>query len=123
MQPVGADRQIRRPEDDAIAGFALRDNLRTRNDFSAQGERGSLLKFSPRGLTRANHDRLIEKPVRYPNWQGVEDDFQRRGVRHMAVTLTVDKFGLDSEVCSLGEKVHSARALHATVSDVAKLSR
>jgi len=41
----------------------------------------------------------------------------------MTVTLTVDKFGLDSEVCSLGEKVHSARALHATVSDVAKLSR
>jgi hypothetical protein len=54
-----------------------------------------------------------------PSWQGVEDDFQRRGVRHMAVTLTVDKFGLDSEVFSFGEKVHSARRLHATVGDVA----
>src|ERR1035437_2032531 len=68
--------------------------------FGTHRERGSLLKFSPRGLTRANHDRLIEKPVRYPNWQGVEDDFQRRGVRHMVATLTVDKFGLDSEVFS-----------------------
>jgi hypothetical protein len=37
----------------------------------------------------------------------------------MAVTLTVDKFGLDSEVFSFGEKVHSARRLHATVGDVA----
>jgi hypothetical protein len=27
----------------------------------------------------------------------------------MAVTLTIEKFGLDSEVSSLGEKVHSAR--------------
>jgi hypothetical protein len=33
----------------------------------------------------------------------------------VAVTLTVHKFGLDSEVFSLGEKVHSARGLHATL--------
>jgi hypothetical protein len=37
----------------------------------------------------------------------------------MAVTLTVDKFGLDPEVFSLSEKVHSARCLHATVTSVA----
>src|SRR3981189_3883242 len=41
----------------------------------------------------------------------------------MKVTLTVDKFGLDPEVFSFGEKVHSARRLHATVRGVAKLSR
>ena len=58
---------------------------------------------------------LAEKPVRHPDRQGIEDDFQRLGVRHMAVTLTVHKFGLDSQFGSLGEKVHSARCLHATV--------
>jgi hypothetical protein len=38
----------------------------------------------------------------------------------MPVTLTVDKFGLDSEVFGFGEKVHSARGLHATVRIVAE---
>jgi hypothetical protein len=32
----------------------------------------------------------------------------------MAVTLTVHKFGLDSEGFGSGGKVHSARCLHAT---------
>ena len=41
----------------------------------------------------------------------------------MAVTLTVDKFGLDSQVFGFGEKVHSARGLHATAGAVAKFSR
>ena len=41
----------------------------------------------------------------------------------MLVTLTVDKFGLDSEVFGLGEKVHSARCLHATGWIVAKFLR
>jgi hypothetical protein len=49
--------------------------------------------------------------------QGIEDDPQRCFVCHMAVTLTVDKIGLDSGVSSFGEKVHSARGLHATISD------
>jgi hypothetical protein len=29
--------------------------------------------------------------------QGVEDDFECDSIRHMPVTLSVDKFGLDSE--------------------------
>ena len=41
----------------------------------------------------------------------------------MAVTLTVDKFGLDSEVFGLGKEVHSARCLHATGWIVAKFLR
>src|SRR5258706_13879471 len=48
---------------------------------------------------------------------------RRGGTRHMPVALTVDKFGLDFEVFSFGEKVHSARGLHATAGDVAKFSR
>jgi hypothetical protein len=41
----------------------------------------------------------------------------------MAVTLTVDIFGLDTQVFGFGEKVHSAHSLHATVWTVAKFSR
>ena len=49
---------------------------------------------------------------------------QRRRVRHVPVTLTIDKFGLDPEFGSFGEKVHSARRLHATMQEsVAKFSR
>ena len=77
MQAVRADRQIRRPDNDAISGFALRDNLKTRNDFPAQRKPGSLLDFGLQGLSRPEHHRLIEKPVRYPQRQGIEDDFQR----------------------------------------------
>jgi hypothetical protein len=33
----------------------------------------------------------------------------------MPVTLTVHEFGLDSQFPGFGEKVHSARGLHATV--------
>ena len=97
MQPVRSDRQIRRPGDDAIAGLALRDNLKTGNDFPAQRECGSLFEFGLRRLTGPDHHRLAEKPVRGSNRQGIEDDFQRGCICHMPVTLTVDKFGLDSQ--------------------------
>src|SRR6202022_1009972 len=85
--------------------------------------RGSLVQLSPRGPTGPDHHRLFEKPVRNANRQGIEDDLQRGFVRHMAVTLTVDKFGLDPQVFGFGEKVHSARGLHATVGAVAKFFR
>jgi hypothetical protein len=51
------------------------------------------------------------------NRQGIEDDPERGCVCHMPVTLTVDKFGLDSGVFSSDEKVHSARGLHSTLGD------
>ena len=114
MQPIGADRQILRPVDDAVTGLAFRDNHKTGKDFPAQRERGSLLQLGLRRPARPDHHRPAEKPVRRPNRHGIDNDFQRRGIRHMLVTLTVDKFGLDSEVYGLGKKVHSARCLHAT---------
>src|SRR4029453_804817 len=123
MQPVRTDRQIRGPGDDAAIGFALRDNLKTGNDFPAQRKRGSVAQFGPRGPAGANHHRLLKKSVRCPYRKGIENDLQRLSVRHMAVTLAVEEFGLDSEVFSLAVKGHSARCLHATVSDVAKFSR
>ena len=53
MQPVRTDRQIRRPDDDAIIGFALCDNLKTRNDFPAQRKRGSVAQFGSHGSARS----------------------------------------------------------------------
>src|SRR6266849_10488184 len=98
MQPVRTHSQIRRPDDDAIGGLALRDNLKTRHDFPAQRQGSGLAELSRRWLTGPNHHRLVEKPVPCSNRQRIDDDFQRRGTRPTAVTLTVDKFGLDSEV-------------------------
>ena len=123
MQPVRADRQIRGPANDAIMGFAPCDNLKTRNDFPARRKRGSVAQFGPRGSAGADHHRLLKKSVGFPYRKGIENDLQCLGVRHMAVTLAVQEFGLDSEVFSCGVKVHSARCLHATVTDVAKFSR
>jgi hypothetical protein len=123
MQPVGADRQIGRPGDIPFAGLALRDNLKSGGDFPSQRERGSLAEFSLRGPAGPDHHRLRQKPVGGAYRQGIEDDLQRDDISHMAVTLAVDKFGLDSEVFSSFEWVHSARRLHATVGDVANFSR
>ena len=75
------------------------------------------------GLPRLHHDRPIQKTVRGPDRQGVKDDLERRRLRHVPVALTVDKFGLNPEFGSFGEKVHSARCLHATMRGVAKFSR
>ena len=113
--PVGAGRQILRPDEVAVAGLAFRDNLKIRNDFPAQRERGSVAEFGPRGLAGPDHHRPTEKPVWHPDRQGIENDLKRGCVRHMPVTLTVDKFGLDSQLLSFGEKVHWARRLHATL--------
>jgi hypothetical protein len=55
--------------------------------------------------------------------QGIKDDLERRRLRHVPVTLTVYKIGLNTEFGSSGEKVHSARCLHATMQSVAKFSR
>jgi len=51
-------------------------------------------------VTGPNHHRFAEKPVWDADRQGVEDDFQCGRIRHMAVTLTVDKFGLDTHLFS-----------------------
>ena len=122
MQPVDADRQIRRPDDDAIVGLAFGDNLNARNDFPAQRERGGLAELGPRRLPDRTTTGLVQKPVRRRGRQGIEDDFQRGRVRHMAVTLTVDKFGLNSQFSGFGEKVHSARGLHATGQETSRNS-
>ena len=52
--------------------------------------------------------------------QGIEDDFERFCVRHTALTLTVQKFGLNSPGFSFCEKVHSARGLHATIVETSR---
>ena len=77
MQPVGADGQIRRPEDSAITGLTLGDNLNSRNDFPAQRERRDRADLGSRGLPRPHHDSLIQKPVGNAHRQGIQDDSQR----------------------------------------------
>ena len=100
MQPVGALGQI-------LAGQTMtrsrvspsRDNLHARNDFPAQRERGGLAEF---GLARAGR---TGPPPPGPATGGVRRTgrasrmiFSAACIRHMAVTLTVQEFGLDSEV-------------------------
>ena len=123
MQPIRTIRQIRRPGDKALAGLALRDNFGTRGDFPAHGERGRPAELVPRGLTGPHNHRLIKKMAGCPGRQGVDDDFQRRFIGHTTVTLTVQIFGLDSQLFGFGKKVHSARSLHATGQDVTKFFR
>jgi hypothetical protein len=47
--------------------------------------------------------------------EGVQDNFERGGIRHTAVTLTVQELGLDSQGFGLSKKVHSAHTLHANI--------
>ena len=123
MQPVRSGGQVHRPCNSAIPDLALRDNLKTGNDFPLQRQCDSVAKFGPSGLPRPQHDRPIQETVRGPDRQGVKDDLERCRLRHVPVALTVYKFGLNPEFGSFGEKVHSARCLHATRRGVAKFSR
>ena len=75
-----------------------------------------------RGPTGPNHHGRVEKPVRDGSRQGVDNDLQRGRVRDMPVTLTVHEFGLDTQFFGFGEKVHSARGLHATAGAVRRNS-
>src|SRR5258708_7164346 len=103
-------------------GGACRDDLRTKGYFPVQWKCGSIAQFGPRVLAQPHHDRAVDKPVRRPDRHGVDDDLQRRGVGGVAVTLTIEKFGLDSEFGGFGKKVHWARGLHATLGGVANMS-
>jgi hypothetical protein len=63
----------------------------------------------------ANHDRVADQRSRSLWRQGIQDDFERGGVRHTAVTLAVQELGLDSLGFGLSKKIHSARTLHANI--------
>ncbi len=92
---IGADRQIRRPGDGAAFGLAIDNNLMASNDFPAHRKRGSLPQPAPGGLARSDHHGPLQQPARHFGRQRIEDDLQGGVVRHMAVTLPIDKFGLD----------------------------
>ena len=123
LQPVVALRQIRRPNDDGLSGFAPRDNLKIRNDFPAQRERGGGLERGPPRKARPDDHNPVEKAVRRRRREGVDNELQRGLARHAVVTESVDKTGLNPQIVGFGEKVHSARGLHATAEAVAKYSR
>ena len=89
-----------------MPSLALRDNLKTGNDFPAQGKRGSVAELGSRESAGPDHHGTFEQPVGDRGRQGVEDDLQCGFVRHMPVTLTVDKFGLNTQLFGSGGKVH-----------------
>ena len=105
--------------------LAFRDNLTIGNDFPAHRERW------PRGRSSASrrppapdHHRLAQQAARGLRRQGIEDDFQRRRIRHTAVTLTIDKFGLNSAALWLWRKgPFGTRFARNRTGGVAKLSR
>ena len=92
--------------------------------FQRSGNAGSLAEFGSRGPPDRTTTAWSSNRRGVLHRQGIEDDLQRGCIRHMAVTLTVHIFGLDSPVFGFGEKVHSARGLHATGQEsVAKFSK
>jgi hypothetical protein len=98
----------------------LRDNLKIGNDFPSHRHCDSIAQKGSPGLPGSQHGRPIHQAIPGPVRQGGEDNFQRGGLRHTPVALTVDKFGLNSAFGSSGIRVHSARCLHATTAGVAK---
>ena len=111
---MDAHRQILRPDDRAIRGLALGDNLTAGQDFPGSRQLAASGKPGPRGMAGADHDRLVGKRRGACGGRASRMAFSAAGIRHTAVTLTVDIFGQDSEVFGFGVKVHSARGLHAT---------
>ena len=98
-----------------IRALALGDNLLVRNDFPRHRKLGRGREFGSRRPSGADHDRLADQRSGGLRRQGVQDNFERGGVRHTAVTLTVQELGLDSLGFGLSKKVHSARTLHANI--------
>ncbi len=113
FQAVDAQRQTLGQHDDPARGDVFGDNLLARRDFPCGRQLGARQQRGPRRLPRADHDRLADQRPRRLRRQRFEDDFQGCFVRHTAVTLAVQKFGLNSPGVSYFKKVHSARGLHA----------
>jgi hypothetical protein len=82
-------------------------------DFPCRRQFGTRQKRGARRLPGSDHDRVADQGSRGLRRQRFQDDFQGRRVRHTALPLAVQKFGLNSPGFSFCEKVHSARGLHA----------
>ena len=120
LKPVDARRQVLGPVDGVIRALALGDNPRVRNDFPRHRKPGCSRELGSRRPAGADHDRLADQRSRGLRRQGIQDDFERGGVRHTAVTLAVQELGLDSLGFGLSKKVHSARTLHANIKPMSR---
>ena len=97
-------------------GLAFRDNPQHPQRFSSLPGTLAAGRSSLRaGRPRPDHHRLAHERPRGLRRKRIEDNFERRRIRHTAVTLTIEEFGLNSAIIGFGEKVHSARGLHAKV--------
>lgn len=91
LQPIDAERQIRGPVDGVVRTLAFGDNPRIRDNLPLDRKRGEGRQFGPRRPPGANHHGVADQRPLGLLRQGIEDDFQRGGVRHTAVTLTVQE--------------------------------
>ena len=121
MQPIRSFRQVRRPKDHAIAGIRLTDadlafgdNPILRNDFPPQRKRGRPFEPGAPGTAGPHHHRFVEEVVGGTRRQGIDNSLERGLICRTPPTLSVGKLGVDAQLFGFGEKVHSARGLHAT---------
>src|SRR3979411_1030706 len=110
---MDAQRQIPRPSDDAVRRLAFRDDLGTSHDLPSGREFRRSRELGPRRPPGPDDDRTADERPRDLRRQGIENNFERSGIRHTAVTLTVQEFGLNSLAFGLSEKIQAARGLHA----------
>ena len=93
LEAVDARRQVLGPVDGVIRALALGDKPRVRNDFPRTGlaVAGSSVRD---GRAGADHDGMADQRSRALRRQRIQDDFERGGVCHTAVTLAVQELGL-----------------------------
>ena len=104
----------------AIDTVAPGDNARFRNDFPCHRTPGGSREFGSRRPPGPYHDGVADQRSRGLRRQGLQDNFERGGVRHTAVTLTVQELSLDTPGFGLSKKVHSARTLHANIKPMSR---
>ena len=115
LQPVDVRGQPLGPVNDAIRVLAFRDNPRIGNDFPVYRDTGRGPEFASRRPPVPDYHRLAHQRPRGLRRKRIQDNFERRRIRHTAVTLTIQEFGLNSAIIGFSEEVHSARGLHAKV--------
>jgi hypothetical protein len=123
LKPVCAERKVLRPEDGVLSGLAFSNKLLRGNNLPAHRTNSCPVEFRTRRAAGPDHHRPSQEPALFAWRKRVEDDPQRRLIRHALTALTVGKFGLNSQVLGLGEDVHSARSLIAATRGAAKFAR
>ena len=94
LEAVDARRQVLGPVDGVIRALALGDKPRVRNDFPRHRKPGRSRELGSRRPGRSGPRRDGRPAVPGLRRQRIQDDFERGGVCHTAVTLAVQELGL-----------------------------